>query len=124
MGLWLQYGPITPQRSSRLARLGNYIHEVRKLFLLHELESALERWPQICGISHRSFAIDTKRLGQFGIINGRIIDVSSDAGVFYRPITELCDFDPVFLGVIKGLVVVHDNEERNPVLRCCPQSTR
>jgi len=45
------------------------------------------------GIAHRSFAVDAEGACHRGEVDGRVIYVGADAGVFHRAIAKLGDLD-------------------------------
>ena len=105
-------------------RLRDHIHEVRQLFFLDVLEASFERGPEICRVADRSLAVDAKGLRHLGKIHRGIVNVGPNTCIFNRTTAELRDFDPMFLRVLVGLVVMHDHEERNTMFGRGPERAR
>ena len=76
------------------------------------------------GLTHRSFAVDAERFRHGGEVDRRIIHVRADTGVFHGTLAELGDLDAVLFGIVVRLIVVHDHQERDAMLRRGPERAR
>ncbi len=106
---------------SVLSGLRNGVHKGRKFFLLHVLQRPLHGQTQILGSLNRTLGVHAKRLGHLGKVYRRVVHVGSDPGIFHFSFAEFGDLDPVLFRVIEGLVIVHDDEQRDPMLGRRPQ---
>src|SRR5450755_2089202 len=106
-----------------LARLCDHVDQ-RRFSVLDDLDGPLNRRPQILRVRNRPLGMHAHTLRQLGEVDFRVDQGGTDIGTVDATIVTIGHTLHVHQLLMISAIVVHDTEQRNLVMRRCPQNSR
>src|SRR2546430_14318069 len=100
------------------------VDERRAFLCTNHLDRALESRTYLRGIGDRTLGVPAERTREHREVGRRVVDLLTDARVLLRRAAMLRDPELMLPVVVVGAVVVHDDQQRDAVVRGGPERAR